>query len=138
MPPTPALLRAAADQLRATARRLDLDITPLAAKGDHQTWEGPAATTFRRTATDVQGRVGTVDGGLRRIAERLEARAVALEAAEAARAAAAEEVRRRAEERPPPPSPISTAYVDPSVPVGGGPGRPVGADLLDAMGGPRG
>lgn len=91
MAPSPAHLRTAADELRVAARRLDLDLGPLAEKGDDQTWQGPAATAYRRSALDAEGRGGSVTSGLRRIARRLDAAAVEIEAAVAR--ARAEEAR---------------------------------------------
>lgn len=75
MAPTAAHLRVAADGLRTTARRLDADLDPLADKGDHRTWEGPAATAYRRAAADIEGRAEQVTAGLRSLATLLDQRA---------------------------------------------------------------
>ncbi len=91
MAPTPAHLRAAADGLRRTARRLDVELAPLVALGDHRTWEGPAATAHRRAAADADARRAGATAGLRAVAARLDQRA---DEAEAAEERAAEEARR--------------------------------------------
>lgn len=75
MAPTAAHLRVAADGLRTTARRLDAELDPLAETGDHRTWEGPAATAYRRAAAGVEGRAEQVTAGLRSLAALLDQRA---------------------------------------------------------------
>lgn len=93
MAPTASALRAAAEGLRTTARRLDLDVEPLADHGNEQTWMGPAARSYRRSAVEAQRRMARVTADLRRLADRLDRRAEAIEealAAEAERRAAAE------------------------------------------------
>lgn len=77
---TPRTLRAAADAVRATARRIDLDFEPLAEKGDRSTWEGPAAATFRIRAMVAEREAGDAVAGLRRVADRLDQRADRLQA----------------------------------------------------------
>ncbi|WCO68583.1 hypothetical protein PO878_07555 [Iamia majanohamensis] len=110
MAPTPTHLRAAADGLRRIARRLDVDLEPLPARGDHRTWEGPAATSHRRAAADAGARARQATADLRTVAAGLDARADAVERAEAAAAEAARlEAERRAADRlegrrPPEPS----------------------------------
>ncbi len=96
MAPTPAHLRAAADRLRATARRLDAGLDPLAGLGGHATWQGPAATSHRRAAVGIEDQMATVVVDLTRCADRLDRRADALEAAAAAEAQRAAEARRAA------------------------------------------
>ena len=123
MPPTVARLRDAAAQLRAHARALDLD--GLARRGDHRTWEGPAATSYRRLAVDVERRGAEVTHGLRRVAAGLERRADLQALAEAAEAAEEEEQRRRrsfADGAGPGPGPSTT-----------GPGPIVGETLGEAI-----
>lgn len=75
MPPTPTMLRAAAEEVRSVAGRIRSDAEPLADKGDHQTWLGPAATSYRRAAADIEDRAGTLAARLRLLARRLEERA---------------------------------------------------------------
>lgn len=142
MAPTPAQLRTAADGLRTTARRLDLDLGPLAEKGDGRTWEGQAATGYRRAATDAEARGRRVTDGLRRIAARLDATATQVEQAEQAARLRVEEARRdqladRAAEdllhRPMWTGPVPGA---PAVTTGSDPSS--AADLFPLGGGDRG
>lgn len=141
MAPTPAHLRAAAEGLRTTARRLDLDLGPLAEKGDGRTWEGQAATGYRRAATDAEARGRRVTDGLRRIAARLEATATQVEQAEQAEQARerAEEARVRSQADRAAPDlldrPMWTGPV-PGVPTGCDPSS--AADLFPLGGGDRG
>ena len=108
MPPTVARIRDVAAQLRAHARALDLDLDGLARRGDHRTWEGPAATSYRRLAVDVERRGAEVTNRLRRLAEGLERRADLQALAEAAEAAEEEERRRRFLVDRPEPTPSTT------------------------------
>ncbi len=126
MAPNPARLRAAADGLRTTARRLDLDLGPLAEKGDHQTWEGPAATSYRRAAADVEGRGTRVTAGLRRLADDLETRAGAVQRAAAEADAARRE--RLGFWRQDGPAPDARRRRPPSLDIGAAITEPTGRD----------
>lgn len=83
MTATPLRLRAAADDLRAVAGRLSSDVEPLAEKGGAQTWVGPAATSYRRSAASIEDRANTVVLRLRRLGRRLDERADEVERIEA-------------------------------------------------------
>lgn len=83
MTATPLRLRAAAHDLRAVAGRLSSDVEPLAEKGGDQTWVGPAATSYRRSAASIEDRANTVVLRLRRLGRRLDERAEEVERIEA-------------------------------------------------------
>jgi len=83
---SPAHLTAAAEALRALAAALAADFAGLDAHSGPATWEGPAATAHRGRAAVVafDARVVAVD--LRRLADQLDQRAVAVAAAQHAEA----------------------------------------------------
>lgn len=70
--PAPAVLRALAVDLRATASAIDLDVEPLTARGGPSTWLGPAADTYRRDAAAMEDVGRTAADGTRRLAEALD------------------------------------------------------------------
>jgi hypothetical protein len=84
--PAPAVLRALAVDLRATAAAIDLDVEPLADRGGPSTWLGPAADTYRRAAAAMEDVGRSAADGARRLADELDRMA---EVEERARADAA-------------------------------------------------
>lgn len=94
MPVSPARLRAAAESVRAVARRLRLDVEPLVALGDRHTWEGPASDAYRSGAGEAKQRAEVIAISLERVAARLESEADRLAAEAVAAARLAEEQER--------------------------------------------
>jgi hypothetical protein len=72
---TPSSLRLAADAVRRTATRIELDFDLLVLKGGADTWEGPAASSFCEGARAARGRATEVISGLNGVARRLEQKA---------------------------------------------------------------
>lgn len=97
--PAPAVLRALAVDLRATADGIDLDVDPLADRGGPSTWLGPAADTYRRDAAAMEDVGRAAAEGARRLAEALDRMAEAEVLAQAAAAVEAQRAsaRRRAD-----------------------------------------
>ncbi|HYI60383.1 MAG TPA: hypothetical protein VEW93_01110 [Acidimicrobiales bacterium] len=75
MAPTPADLDTAADALRRSATFLVLAFEPVGPRSDGETWEGPAAASFRRDLAAVEARVAALATALRGRATALEQRA---------------------------------------------------------------
>lgn len=84
----PAHLRAVADELRAKARALALDLEGVPDRVGPATWEGPAAEAARTRTASLTRAAEQVAEGLRRAATRLDAEADAVEARERAEAEA--------------------------------------------------
>lgn len=76
---TPAGLRASAEKLRRSASFVTTAFESVPVRGGSETWEGPAATTFREGAAWAERLVADVAVGFRAAAVRLEARADALQ-----------------------------------------------------------
>ena len=97
--PAPAVLRALAVELRATADGIDLDVDPLADRGGPSTWLGPAADAYRRDAAAMEDVGRAAADGTRRLAAALDrmAEVEALARAEVAAEAQRASARRRAD-----------------------------------------
>jgi hypothetical protein len=81
--PAPAVLRALAVDLRASAAAIDLDVEPLADRGGPSTWLGPAADAYRRDAAAMEDVGRSAADDVRRLADTLDRMADAEEAARA-------------------------------------------------------
>ena len=76
---TPGDLRAAADQLRLHADQLASSLDPVEARAGVDAWIGPAADEFRHELALRRGTLEATAIAVKQLAQRLDARAVALE-----------------------------------------------------------
>jgi outer membrane murein-binding lipoprotein Lpp len=102
---SPAQLAAAAMAVRAIARATTADFVGLAPHSGRATWEGPAATDHRRRVGAAVGDAHDLAAELDRLADRLDAQAAALLAAD-------EAASRRREERLTAPAPVGEGRAD--------------------------